>query len=103
MTITDSNITINVKDMDKSIAFYQSLGLTLKTRWGNHYAQVAAPGITIGLHPSKNVAAANGDSHLSIGFRTDNFDEAKTHLENLSIPVQARQEEGGQFLHFNDP
>ena len=48
MLIKDSNITIMVKDMDRSISFYQSLGMTLKNRWDNHYAQLTAPGITIG-------------------------------------------------------
>ena len=36
MTIKESNITINVKDIDKSISFYQSIGLTVKNRWSNY-------------------------------------------------------------------
>ena len=51
--IKESNITINVKDIDKSISFYQSIGLKIKNRWGNHYAQLSAPGVVIGLHPTK--------------------------------------------------
>ena len=54
MTIKESNVTINVKDLDKSISFYESIGLTTKNRWGNFYAQLAAPGIVIGLHPTSN-------------------------------------------------
>ena len=49
MTIKEANVTINVKDMDTSVSFYQSLGLDVKNRWGNFYAQLAAPGIVIGL------------------------------------------------------
>ena len=58
MNITESNVTINVKDMEKSISFYLSLGLTVKNRWGNHYAQLAVPGVVIGLHPTseKNIS-----------------------------------------------
>jgi len=51
MAIKDSNVTIMVKDMDASISFYESIGLVIKQRWANHYAQLTAPGITIGLHP----------------------------------------------------
>ena len=102
MAIKDSNITIMVRDMDTSISFYESIGLTLKNRWENHYAQLVAPGITIGLHPKGDNVSTNA-SHLSIGFTTDNFEEAKSMLSDLSIPVTARNEEGGQFLHFNDP
>jgi catechol 2,3-dioxygenase-like lactoylglutathione lyase family enzyme len=52
-TIKTANVTVMVKNMDKSIDFYTSLGLELKQRWNNHYAQVAAPGVIIGLHPAK--------------------------------------------------
>ncbi|HRI21516.1 MAG TPA: hypothetical protein PLA68_11215 [Panacibacter sp.] len=33
----------------------------------------------------------------------DNFEEAKAFLDKLAITVTTRDEEGGQFLHFNDP
>ena len=55
MTIKDSNVTIMVKDMDKSVSFYQSIGFAVKNRWGNHYAQLTAPGITIGIHPTDEI------------------------------------------------
>jgi hypothetical protein len=38
----------------KPIGFYESLGFKLLQRWGDYYAQLTAPGITIGLHPSKD-------------------------------------------------
>ena len=100
--IKDSNVTIMVKDMDKSVEFYESIGLKLKNRWGNHYAQLAAPGVTIGLHPVEKVNA-KGSGNTSIGFTTDNFEEAQTILSTQSIKAEPRSEEGGQFLHFTDP
>ena len=103
MTITAGNITIMVRDMDKSISFYQSIGLTLKTRWGNHYAQVTAPGVVIGLHPTSDSSLTGGSGSASIGFTADSFEEAKSLLQKLSIPSTSRNEEGGQFLHFSDP
>ncbi|MES1213883.1 MAG: VOC family protein [Bacteroidota bacterium] len=103
MFIKESNITINIKDIDKSISFYESIGFAIKNRWGNYYAQLTAPGITIGLHPTddKNLKANSGN--VSIGFTTGNFEEVKLLLEKLSINATARSEEGGQFLHFSDP
>lgn len=68
---------------------------------GNYYAQLSAPGIDIGLHPADNLSGNSGN--VSIGFTTDNFEETKTALQQLSIVVTERNEEGGQFLHFNDP
>ena len=101
MNILASNLTINIKDMDRSISFYQSIGFTVNNRWGNYYAQLTAPGITIGLHPSEDRKMDSGN--LSIGLTTDNLKDTKTSLQQLSIQVTERKEEGGQFLHFNDP
>lgn len=101
MTIKDSNVTIMVKDMDKSVAFYQSIGFTIKQRWDNHYAQLTAPGITIGIHPTKDNISNSGN--VSIGFTTDNFEETKVQLSGLAIHTQLREEEGGKFIHFTDP
>ncbi len=103
MSITASNLIINVKDMDKSIAFYQSIGLTFVNRWGNHYAQIGAPGLIIGLHPTSDDKLRGSTGNVSIGFTTDDFDGAKTLLQSLSILITERQEEGGKFLHFDDP
>lgn len=103
MTIKESNISINVRDLDKSISFYESIGLTLTNRWGIHYAQLAAPGLVIGLHPTSDDNLPGNSGNTSLGFTTDNFDEAKVTLQKLSVQATFRQEEGGQFLHFNDP
>ncbi|HNP23393.1 MAG TPA: VOC family protein [Panacibacter sp.] len=103
MTIKQANITINVKDMYKSIAFYESIGLVVKARWDNYYAQLVAPGIVIGIHPAKDNTTNANSGNISIGFTVDNFDEAKSLLENMPVQTTERQEEGGQFLHFTDP
>jgi catechol 2,3-dioxygenase-like lactoylglutathione lyase family enzyme len=103
MTIKESNITINVKDLDKSILFYESIGLTTRAHWGNHYAQLTAPGIVIGLHPTSESYLFGNSGNISIGFTVDDFEVARSLLQKLSIVITDRQEEGGQFLHFNDP
>jgi catechol 2,3-dioxygenase-like lactoylglutathione lyase family enzyme len=103
MTIKESNITINVRDLDKSLAFYTSIGLTIKNRWSNYYAQIEAPGLIIGLHPSADNYLIGNSGNVSIGFTTDNFVQAKEFLKDLFITFTERSEEGGQFIHFEDP
>lgn len=103
MTIKESNVTINVKDLSKSVSFYESLRFTIKNRWGDYYAQLTAPGIVVGLHPTNESNWIGNSGNVSIGFTTDNFEEVKTLLKELNISASERQEEGGQFLHFNDP
>lgn len=102
MKIKESSITIMVKDMDTAITFYQSLGVTLQDRWGNHYAQMTAPGIVIGIHPAGD-KQYEGSGNTSIGFSVDNIDEATSLLNDLAIDAKSSQDGGGQLLTFTDP
>ena len=101
MLIQDSNVTVLTADFDKAIGFYRKIGFVLKNRWANHYAHLSAPGITLGLH-SKGVENT-GSGTVSIGFVTDDFEAAKLALQEQNIRFEARNEQGGQFLHFTDP
>jgi catechol 2,3-dioxygenase-like lactoylglutathione lyase family enzyme len=103
MTIKGTNLTINVKDLDNSISFYKSIGLKEQKRWGNHYAQLTAPGLVIGLHRSNATHLTGNSGNMSIGFTTDNFEETNTELQELSIKTEKREEEGGRFPQFDDP
>jgi catechol 2,3-dioxygenase-like lactoylglutathione lyase family enzyme len=98
--IKETDITIMVSDMDKAIAFYQKIGLTLKERWGNHYARVVTTGITIGLHPGGNETSGSGS--VSIGFLIDDINEAKTLLDQNQIAYKAEEGKSGKFTHFKD-
>jgi len=99
--IKESDVTILVRDMDKAIAFYLSLGLTLQNRWGNHYARVVTTGITLGLHPANDVPTT-GSGSVSVGFMVDDINEAKTLLEQHQIAFDYRDGKSGKFLNFND-
>lgn len=101
--IRESHLTIHVSDMDKSVDFYTTLGFMLGQRWGNHYAQLTAPGLVIGLHPTRPHHIPGHSGNASIGLRTDDLQATKAFLDRLTIPYQERQEEGGHFLHFRDP
>jgi len=103
MKLTGSNVTIMVKDMDKSIKFYESIGLKLQQRWGDNYAMIDGPGITLGIHPGGDKDSGSGD--LSIGFMVDNYEKAKALLKKNKITVTQEAEDGksGAYLHFSDP
>ena|ERR1043165_4302479 len=102
MKLNDSNVTIMVADMDKAVSFYENIGLTVKQRWGNNYAMMAGPGITLGIHPSD--AKENSSGNLSIGFMIDDFKEGKAHLDKLGISYQAHEDgKSGQYINFKDP
>ena len=103
MLIKESNVTINVRDLEKSVAFYESIGFTVRNRWGDYYAQMTAPGMTIGLHPSDESNPKAGSGNVSLGFTTDHFEETMTALGERNIATEERNEEGGQFIHFRDP
>jgi len=90
-----------VKDMDKSIDFYKDIGLELKQRWNNHYAQVAAPGVVIGLHPAKKTE--NSTNSISIGFGVDSLSEAEKRLKELSVPYETTEDKTGKIAYFKDP
>lgn len=99
MKITNTHVTINVSNMEASIAFYESIGFALDERWENHYAQMSAKGIEIGLHPATTLSST---SNLSIGLTVDNFDTAAEDLILLGINITERNDEGGNFIHFTD-
>lgn len=90
-----------VKSMDKAIAFYLSLGLTEKQRWGDHYAMLTTEGLTLGIHPSDK--AENNSGTVSIGFIVESIEEAQELLRKNNI-ASTREDDGksGLYLHFKD-
>ena len=100
-TITTSNVTVMVTNMDRAIEFYKAIGLELKQRWNNHYAQVSAPGVVIGLHPSEK--SGNATTNVSIGFGVENLDEVKKRLMELDVTFDVSADKAGDILGFHDP
>jgi len=100
MTINESNVTMVVKDLDESIKFFKSIGLTLKNRWKNDYAMVESTGITIGLHPTNKKKLGSGS--VSIGFMLDLLAETMAVLEKNHITCRFEDGKSGKYIHFDD-
>ena len=81
----------------------KSIGFQLKERWGQHYAQLAAADIIIGLHPTEKEKLSGNSGNVSLGFTAPDFNAIKKEMETSGIPFEERKEAGGRFLHFNDP
>jgi catechol 2,3-dioxygenase-like lactoylglutathione lyase family enzyme len=77
---SESQVTLMVPDMDAAVRFYtETLGLHLKTRYGNEFAVVEAPGLTIGLHPLPTAQSPQGHS-MSIGLGVESLEATMQKL-----------------------
>ncbi len=103
--------TLYVSDMDRAVRFYtETLGLNLKARYGDHWAEVdAGDGLVLGLHPSRQDApAVPGAGTISIGFNVDEpLDGIVTTLEGRGVkfrgPIREDAMAGIRLVGFHDP
>jgi len=96
-----SNVTVMITNMDRSVAFYtETLGLKLKNRYGEHWAEVEGPGITLGLHPSTKI---NKGDNLSIAFSVKDLNKAVAELEQKGIKFNIYKDDKVNLAFFNDP
>ncbi len=100
--IQSANVTIMVTNMDTAINFYtETLGLTLKNRHGDHWADIEGPGIAIGLHPTdKDIYRAD---NLQIGLKVPNLDKAISELEQKGIQFKINNDDQVRLAFFTDP
>lgn len=97
----EGNITILVADMNASVRFYtEILGFTVQSRYGNEFALVQGPGITLGLHPvGKGRAGA-----ISIGLGVDSLKDAMPALESRGLSLGSIVDDPPmRFSFFRDP
>jgi hypothetical protein len=75
--------------------------MELKQRYSDHYAEISAPNMDIGLHPAsaETVCVTN----ISIGLAYPNFDSAVEELRNNSVEVEVNAEGWGRIASFSDP
>jgi len=96
------NVTIMVSNMDTAIEFYtQKLGLTLKSRHENHYAEIEAGNISLGLHPSDGHTVYG--NNLSIGFGVSDFGDSVKNLESTGVTMNVKRDGWSDIAHFSDP
>ena len=94
-------VNIMISNMNEAIDFYQGkLGLELLNRYGDHYAEIQAPDLLIGLHPAKNNTAYG--NNISIGFGVMNFDDTINDLSAKGITFTIQQEGWIRLAYFKD-
>ena len=99
--IKSGNVTVFVNDMKKAIEFYTKvLGFKLKSQYGNEWAEIQAPDLTIGLHGGRKSATKG---HVSIGFQVDNLDKSVKELEKKGISFKIHEDGPVKIAHFKDP
>ncbi|MGO9933759.1 MAG: VOC family protein [Steroidobacteraceae bacterium] len=82
---SESQVTLMVPDIDASVRFYtETLGLRLKTRYGNEFAVIEAPGLTIGLHPLPSAQAPAAHS-MSIGLGVESLEATMKELSARGV------------------
>ena len=90
--INSANVTVMVSNFDHSIIFYtEILGLKLKRRYGDHFAEIETTGLTIALHPArKNDSNIGISESLSIGFAVDNLESTISDFRNKGIQFSSQ-------------
>jgi catechol 2,3-dioxygenase-like lactoylglutathione lyase family enzyme len=102
----NANVTIMVADLERAVRFYRdTLGLELAFRAGDEWAQLAAPGLTIGLHPTDERRAAGPRELVSLGFGVEHLESAMAALQRKGVQFKGEitEDPGIRLAHFADP
>ena len=103
---TGSNLTVMVSDFERAVRFYtDTLGLTLNTRAGDGWAEIGAPGLTIGLHAAGPHGPQPGSSGaVAIGLKVDDLESAMASLRARGVEfAHVADGQGIRFAYFADP
>lgn len=106
MEYSGALMTIMVANMDQSVGFYtEKLGLALRFRAGDDWAEVNSPGVRIGLHPARAGAPGAATAAVSLGFEVTDIDAAMAELKGRGVNFPAPVVDGGaeRIAHFADP
>lgn len=100
-------VTIMVADMDRAVRFYtETLGLSLKVRMGNGWAEIQAPGLLIGLHGLVPQAPPpRAGTSVSIGLGVADIEAAVATLQQKGVQFHGPIADGTavRLAHFADP
>lgn len=101
-SLTTARFNIVVSNMDSGIQFYTGvLGLTLVNRFGDHYAEVKAGDVVIGIHPTEK-PIVHGNA-VSIGLGVTAFDEEVKGLQSKGVELHVVKDGWVRLAHFTDP
>jgi catechol 2,3-dioxygenase-like lactoylglutathione lyase family enzyme len=106
MKIKEANVTVMVSDMKRAISFYVDVvGLELKANYGDQFAQVAGPGIVIGLHPMTKGGSPLGPSgNISVGFGVESLTAAIADLKAKGVTFsRVVDDRPTKLAFFTDP
>ncbi len=105
--VTGGNATVFITSMDAGIAFYTTvLGMTVTSRYGDHWATVEAGGFTVGLHPQEAKQPVPGThGAIVVGLNVDGIEAARErlHASGAKDVGEVVRGDGGSFVHFHDP
>jgi predicted enzyme related to lactoylglutathione lyase len=104
-TIKAAQVYYYVSDMDKAIQFYtETLGLPLKIRFDNYWAEVDAGPITIGLHPTEDGKKPKQGGGGTISFRVADIESFVEEIKKKGANVgKIQTPERGKFAMISDP
>jgi len=104
---TDAKLTLMISDMNRAVEFYtETLGLPLKFRGGDEWAEIQAPGLTIALHPARERGPKSDQpGHLSIGFQVEQLETAMAALKEKGVEFAPHiiDDQFVRIAHFTDP
>jgi catechol 2,3-dioxygenase-like lactoylglutathione lyase family enzyme len=105
MKIEEANVTVMVADMKRAIHFYVDvLGLEMKANYGDQYAQVASPGVLIGLHPMNKGSSKAGSGNVSVGFEVESLAASVAELKAKGVTFQrVVDDRPTKLAFFTDP
>ena len=94
-------VNVMVSDMDRAVRFYtETLGLKLINRYGDHYAEIQAPELLIGLHlTSEKITVGN---NISIGFGIFDFNATVEILSSKGIEFRIEDDGWVRLAFFTD-
>jgi predicted enzyme related to lactoylglutathione lyase len=108
--IHGGNATVYATDFEASLNFYtQVLGLKLRFRAGNHWAEVdAGPGLVIGIHPQTPHSPKPGtNGAVQIGLNViEPLDEVMRKLAKNGVVFAGpmiTDADAGRFVNLKDP
>jgi catechol 2,3-dioxygenase-like lactoylglutathione lyase family enzyme len=105
--IQGAKVTVMVASVARAVRFYTgALGLTLRSRQGERYAELDAPGLTLALLESELPSAPPGPVpvHCSIGFDVERLDGAMLVLRERGVAFAPEVAEGERerIAYFTD-